>query len=151
MNVDVILDVFEDGNIVWMHRDPCKSIASGLSLLAAFIPVNSKPGRFFDSYMNYFEKSLKKAMAIDQAGNPRLRSVSYKKAKETPIPVIRELYNHWEYSWEPEVEDHIDRWKTENPQHKHGVHKYSLEQFGLTKEQIHERFAFYYDTYGELL
>lgn len=151
LNVDVILNVFEDGNIVWMHRDPCKSIASGLSLLAAFMPVGSKPDKFFKVYMDYFETSLRKAMNFDSEGHPRLRSVSYKKAKEHPVEVINELYDYWNYDWQEVVETNITNWQTQNPQHKHGVHKYSLEQFGLTKEDIHTRFAFYYDAYGELL
>ena len=35
-----------------------------------------------------------------------------------------------------------------NPQGKHGKHSYSLEEFGLTADQIKERFADYIAKYG---
>lgn len=33
----------------------------------------------------------------------------------------------------------MEQWITANPQSKYGVHKYSLEQFGLSEAAIRER------------
>jgi hypothetical protein len=34
-------------------------------------------------------------------------------------------------------------WLADNPQHKHGRHRYSLEQFGLTPDAVTERLGDY--------
>jgi hypothetical protein len=33
----------------------------------------------------------------------------------------------------------------ENPQHKHGVHRYSLEEFGLDPDEVRAQFSVYRD------
>ncbi len=35
----------------------------------------------------------------------------------------------------------------DNPKGKHGKHEYRLEDYGLTREQVHEHFADYIDRY----
>ena len=39
----------------------------------------------------------------------------------------------------------------DNPQHKHGVHRYSAEQFGLDAEDVTGRFEGYREEYGAFL
>ena len=39
----------------------------------------------------------------------------------------------------------------ENPQHKHGVHRYSAEQFGLDSGDVTGRFEGYREEYGAFL
>ena len=36
-------------------------------------------------------------------------------------------------------------WLAENPQHKHGVHRYDLAQFGLDPAEVDRQFAGYRD------
>jgi hypothetical protein len=49
------------------------------------------------------------------------------------------------------MEPNIEKWLKENPRHKHGVHKYSPEDFGLTQADIENRFSRYFNEYGDLL
>src|SRR5690606_34076062 len=39
-------------------------------------------------------------------------------------------------------------WLAQNRQHKHGVHRYAAEDFGLDESGIAERFAYYRDRFG---
>jgi hypothetical protein len=45
----------------------------------------------------------------------------------------------------------LQTWITDNPQHKHGVHRYTLDQFGLSPDPIKATFADYYDRFQEFL
>jgi hypothetical protein len=39
-------------------------------------------------------------------------------------------------------------WQAANPQGKHGGHAYSAERFGLSEDEIDERFAAYREHFG---
>jgi hypothetical protein len=36
----------------------------------------------------------------------------------------------------------------ENPQHRHGSHRYSLQEFGLSAERVRDRLADYIEHFG---
>lgn len=150
-NIGAIFNVFPDANVIWMHRDPCKSIASGLSLLSVFHDLKTGPDKFIDLYMEYFKQSLHKAMEIEQSGTGRLRSISYRELISQPLEVIRDIYHGFGYPWDNSKEKSILKWLAENPQHKHGAHRYRLEDFGFSETDIHNRFSRYFDTYGHLI
>jgi hypothetical protein len=150
-NVDAIFNVFPDANVIWMHRNPCKSIASGLSLLSVFHDLSTGPDEFINLYMEYFKQSLHKAMEIEQSGTSQLRSISYRELIRQPLEMIRDIYHRCGYPWDNSKEKSILKWLADNPQHKHGTHKYSLEDFGFTETDIRNRFSEYFDTYGHLI
>jgi hypothetical protein len=149
--IDALYKVFPDANVVWMHRNPCKSIASGLSLLSVFHDISSGANEFLELYLIYFKKSLEKAMEIEKSGSKQLKSISYKALVQNPTAVIRDIYDWFGYSRDVEIEKNILNWLAENPQHKHGVHKYKLEDFGFTETDTRDRFSNYFDEYGDLL
>jgi hypothetical protein len=70
---------------------------------------------------------------------------------KNPVQAVREIYENFAYPIDPGHEQGIARWLAENPQHKHGVHQYSLGDFGITEADIRRRFARYYDEYGHLI
>jgi hypothetical protein len=150
-NVDAIFKVFPDARVIWMHRDPCRSIASGLSLLSVFHDIGDGPDEFIESYMEYFKQSLQKTMALEKSGKHQLKSVSYKKLMEDPVGVIGDIYREFGYTWDSGKAANISKWLGENPQHKHGAHKYNLEKYGFSQADIRARFPDYYDEYGHLL
>jgi hypothetical protein len=44
----------------------------------------------------------------------------------------------------------MERWMVEQPRHKHGVHRYSLEQFGLGREEVEAKAAPYHERFDLL-
>lgn len=51
-----------------------------------------------------------------------------------PVNTVRKLYEYFGYEFDAGLEKRILEWLAENRQHKHGVHRYSLEQFGLDRD-----------------
>jgi hypothetical protein len=90
-------------------------------------------------------------MEIEKSGSKQLKSISYKALVQNPTAVIRDIYDWFGYSRDVEIEKNILNWLAENPQHKHGVHKYKLEDFGFTETDTRDRFSNYFDEYGDLL
>lgn len=151
LGVKAISNVFPDGRVVWMHREPCKCIASVISLFSVFRATPTRFNSFIDLYLDYFKKSVDMAMDTVQKGTDRIMSVSYKQLVKNPVQAVREIYENFAYPIDPGHEQGIARWLAENPQHKHGVHQYSLGDFGITEADIRRRFARYYDEYGHLI
>lgn len=50
---------------------------------------------------------------------------------------------HVDYPYSEQVETAMRRYLADNPKGKHGQHRYAVEQFGLDKDVIKERFADY--------
>jgi hypothetical protein len=62
---------------------------------------------------------------------------------EDPIAVVRRIYDCFDLRWSDDFETAMDAWLRDNPQGKHGRHTYSLDQFGLSREDIARRYADY--------
>ena len=60
-----------------------------------------------------------------------------------PVETVRDVCRHFGYAFGPDYETRARRWLAENPQHKHGVHRYRLSDFGLAESDVERHFAGY--------
>jgi hypothetical protein len=152
INLRVILNVFPDANIVWLHRSPVESMASYLNLLSVFWGNKTGYKDFIEFIYDYSVKSVGMGSAVQEEINPaRFLNVSYKRLVDNPVKAILDIYNYFGYHVNTHIEENIRAWLKENPQHKHGVHKYNLEKFGLTDGEVGNRFSQYIEKYKDLL
>ena len=49
---------------------------------------------------------------------------------------MEELYAHFGLEWSANVRDRMHNYLQNHPREKHGKHAYTLEQFGLSHEQL---------------
>ncbi|MEM8563010.1 MAG: sulfotransferase [Pseudomonadota bacterium] len=66
----------------------------------------------------------------------RMLSVSYLDIVKDPMAVVRDIYSLCSLKLAADAEKAMASWQQSNRQHKHGKAQYSLEQYGLTSEQI---------------
>jgi hypothetical protein len=45
----------------------------------------------------------------------------------------------------------MENWRRNSPRDKHGSHTYDVAEFGIDREQLRRRFAFYSDRYSGVL
>jgi hypothetical protein len=76
--------------------------------------------------------------------------VPYADVRDDDIGVMRRVYDFCGLAWSSEAEKRARSWSEQNRQHQHGVHRYSLEEAGLTAQQIERRFADYLERFGPL-
>ena len=62
---------------------------------------------------------------------------------------IRKIYSHFNLNLTPGAEAAMQRYLEENPQNKHGKHEYTLQQFGITDEDINKNFAEYLQYFND--
>ena len=152
MNLKAIFQVFPDANILWLHRDPGQALPSYLDLLSAFWPGQGADKDFIEFICHYSLQSLETGRAIQKQTDPaRFLNIGYKELVKKPLEVIRHIYRYFNYQIGSDMEKGLLAWLEKNPRDKHGVHRYSLETFGLSEAGIKNRFSHYYNEYGALI
>lgn len=144
-HLDALLQVFPDACIVQLHRDPCAVVPSACSLIAMNRGVYtdrldlSEIGRYFlDSLAHLHKQGL---YFRTQTPAASIFDVNYTNLVQDPLKTIHQIYDFFGDSLSEESVNRMQQWVTTNPQTKHGIHRYSLAQFGLDEAKIQERFS----------
>ena len=81
--------------------------------------------------------------AGDRGGEARYLDLYYPDIVRDPIAAVRAVYAHAGMTLGDPAENAMRAFLTANPQARHGVHRYTLEQFGLDRERENARYAAY--------
>lgn len=145
--LDALLAVFPDACIVQTHRDPLQVLPSFCSLSAIMRGINTDrvdPLALGNYWLNRLANGALRGMQVRENANPaQFYDLHYKDLLEDPIGAVSQIYQYFGYPFSELHENNMKQWLAENPQHKHGIHRYSLEQFGLEPDLVNERFAQY--------
>jgi hypothetical protein len=146
-SLDALLATFPDACVVVTHRDPCAVIASVCSLGATMREmVTERLDRrtMGAESLEALGKAPGRAIAARANLDPaRFFDVDYRAMIADPIGTIKNIYAYFGDEFCPEFEAGARRWLADNQQHKHGVHRYRLEDFGLDAEMVNREFADY--------
>ena len=144
--IPTLLSVYPDARLIWTHRDPCTAVASLCSLVANAHRRNCAEADI-DHIRNFvpvgIEEHVRRPMALlDQIGD-RIHHVRYAGFVGREIETMRGLYEWMGDELTPEVESRMEQWLAERRQANLGEHRYSLEDFGLTRAELKPRFEDY--------
>lgn len=146
-NIDVLLDVFPDAKIIHTHRDPRKVVPSFSSMMAhtgALLSRRDDPFEVGRRVMEQMANSCERAIeARGSAPEGAVLDVHYEALVADPLGQMRRIYEFLELPWSDEAVARMDRWIHGNPQHKYGVHRYGLADFGLDPAEVDARFKRY--------
>jgi hypothetical protein len=152
LGLGALAEVFPDAAIVQMHRDPLEAIPSLCSLVATLDGLCYDP---VDAH-NVGERTaalvgelVRKAVEARRSIAPeRVFDVHYATLVKDPIGAARAIYAHFGLPLAPDLELRMEQHLRSNPRHKHGVHRYALEDFGLDEGALRDRFAGYCERFG---
>lgn len=148
--IDAILKVFPDARFIWCHRDPQAVVPSINSMNKVVMGMYAGDYSHIDAsqighaVMEWYALSLEKGLA-DRAKLPAELFVdcSQREFVDDPMTVVAKVYEAFGLSLGDEsraaMQSHVDA----NPKGKHGRHEYDLAEYGLTRQMIDQRFAFY--------
>jgi hypothetical protein len=152
--LEALFQVYPDAGIVMTHRDPVKVLAS----CASFSDVLRSP---FTNCLNRQELGLEVRQRWQKAASlaiefrqrngdvqGRFLDVLYADLVKDPVGVVRMIYRHFDMDLTDEAERCMLKFLSQNPQNKNGVHRYSLEDYGMERETERRRFQFYTDHFG---
>jgi hypothetical protein len=153
VHIEALLKVFPDARLIWAHRDPYKATGSLCNLwrLPQSLVMNTElldqadMGRAATWQMRYHvDRPLR---ARDRIGDDRFFHMYYHEMMRDPMDVMRRIYEWADEPLTVETEARMRNWLAEHPQDLFALNTYSLDQYGLTVEQLKPVFAEYLDTF----
>lgn len=137
--LQALLTAFPDACVVQTHRDIQHVVPSACSLFAIMQGLYSDrvDCRRLGPQVLQLLADLQQRLRQDAGQNPkRIFSVEYRALLSDPIGAVRAIYRHFHLPLAEEMEHRMREWLARNPPNKQGVHRYDLEQFGLTASEV---------------
>jgi hypothetical protein len=150
--LDQLTTVYPDAQLVMTHRDPVEVVGSACSLVKAIRPMFSDEVDFHTigrNLLETFDVMIERTLAYkDKHGWDSIYDMQYPDVMRDPVEEIRKVYRHFDEPFTAEAEAAMNHYMQANPKGKHGHHTYSLEDYGLTTEQVRERYADYCERFS---
>jgi Sulfotransferase family len=145
--LSTLMTVFPDARIIYTHRDPLKVLPSLCSLSALVRGIYSDrndPKSIGQYWLKWLSNGIEKSMSMRQTvPSQQIYDLNYLDLLAEPIGTVRKIYEQLNYPFTVALEENLKRYISENPQYKHGIHRYSLEQFGLDSKKVRQQFESY--------
>jgi hypothetical protein len=151
-NLDALMAVYPDARIIFTHRDIAKALASHCSLCAK---MASKVRRSLDVkelgafWLEYTRIGLDRAMeSRKNIPESQIYDVRLRDMMANPMTVLQDLYGYFDLDFTPEIAGLLEERIAEKPTSQEGEHEYSIEDFGLSDEQVRATLQTYNERFG---
>lgn len=165
LNVKALLEVFPDAQIIMGHRDLTNVVASSASYMFTLESIyvdhhnqdffaqqeNWNQGRCGAEYVKQVHANLEERTKNGLPVHNLFTDYSYKNLMKDTMGTMQELYNRLGVKLTPDVKLSMQNWLENNRQDKHGRHVYTLEQFGLTQEDVDREWKVYQEEFKDYL
>jgi hypothetical protein len=151
-HLDALFEVFPDACIIQTHRDPVQCIPSVCGVIwparSFFHAREIDPATLGPRERDLWAWSVERGEQTRRRHPGRFIDVDFRAFQRDPLHEVQRIYVHFGLTLEPEVERSMRAWLASNPQHKHGRHEYTPEQYGLTAGEIRQHFAAYIERHS---
>jgi hypothetical protein len=134
------------------HRDPVDVVGSACSLLKAVRPMYTDSvdlAAIGVTMVETFDKMIERTIAYkEQHGQDSIYDLQYTDLMRDPIGEIKKLYEHFSEPFSAQAEEAMTAFMKNNRQDKHGRHTYSVEDYGLTREQVSAHYRDYCERFN---
>lgn len=152
--LELLFEVFPDACVVHTHRSPLYTVPSISSNM--LLSHRMYEGDEADSWakllgpreLEKWAAALKRAEPVRAAHRRQIFDVDHRRFVREPMKVVQEIYEFFGLELTPGTESKMRARIAANPERQHGEHRYDLQSFGLTKEEIEERYGEYMDEFG---
>jgi hypothetical protein len=142
-----LLERYPDARIIHTHRDPLKamaSMASHATVLRRAFSDGTDAKRIAADWADRWARALEKFLAVrDRASPAQFLDVMFESIESDPLGTVERVYDFLGWPLTAAARASMGNFLAANPKNKHGVHSYTLEQFGLSRAAEAARFARY--------
>lgn len=149
--LQLLTELFPDIRIIYLVRNPDEAVPSFVKMFASTwrvtghgIPENSPQSRELAAlairYYQYFYEQKKKLQPEN------LITIKYEDLIADPAAVVHDIYNHFHFPILTAFDEQLIKASNVSKGYKSKFH-YSLDQYGLTKEEIRKELPFVYEEY----
>ncbi len=147
-----VLDIFPDAKIIYLIRDPKESIPSFISMFTTAWKAHSPDitddsdearawGYIGIEYYNYFQEMKK-----NRINSENLVTIKYNELVKAPKETVLKIYNQFNFEVTPKLLERLDQATRKAKKYKSG-HSYSLEQYGLSEQEVYNLMKPVYEEY----
>jgi len=145
-SLPALLRVYPDACVVFTHRNPLEALPSMAGLTTAMRSLCSpwrdpvRTGRQTEALWSrlYAEGSQARRNWPDET--PRFFDVSYQQIVANPLGVLESIRTHFGLEATDGYEKRIGDYLAVHKQHRHGRHRYTLEEYGMSEPGIRAAF-----------
>jgi hypothetical protein len=152
LSLDALDDAYPDARFLWTHRDPAQVLGSVCSLVAyvrSWVSDRDDSAALGAQQVSLWSEALRRAMAFrEKVGESRFADIAFGPLNADPVSTVTDAYGRLGLEMSDEAARRMGAWSTENPQGSHGVHDYTMDDFGLTTDSVHDSFRFYTDRFA---
>ena len=145
--VNAMLKAFPNAVLIMTHRDPVSTVPSYCSMVYSIVKMATSEidsvtmGRFTAKRWAGFLKEFTEARS--KHAENRFIDVQYENLTSAPLGEARRVLERLGAQMTPDIETAMQEWLVENAREKRAAHHYTLEEFGLSKEELDKDFAAY--------
>jgi hypothetical protein len=147
-----LLAEYPDAKIVQTHRDPLRvtaSMASHANVLRRAFSDHADPAQIANDWSRRWGEALGRFLAARDRANPSaFLDISYEEIEERPLEAVGKVYDFLGWRLSPAAQRTMQAFLDRNPKNKHGVHRYSLAEYGLSPEVEIARYSAYCRRFG---
>ena len=148
--VDTVLDEFPDCKIVMTHRSPTSAIPSYASMVQAMTSQYSDradPKQIGPYWNDRFRECLSNFAQVRARRPDRFVDVHFKTMLSEPLVQAQRVLGELGRPVGPGDTQAFEGYLEVNRQERHGSHRYTAQDYGLSTEQLERDFSFYNDVY----
>ncbi|RTL47587.1 MAG: sulfotransferase [Rhodocyclaceae bacterium] len=152
LHLNTLLQTFPKAKLIFIHRDPIKTVASTLSLAWNFSVLNTNAPRraaIRDTWMRLCETMAQRCIAArNTLPADQQCDVYYDEMNKDWPAVMERIYGFIGLEYTPEAKKAMGDWLTASESANiHGNHRYDLADYGLSPGEVDARMRFYRDQY----
>ncbi len=153
---DEVKATYPDAVMIWPHRDIVAQLASNLELGAIVRVIDDPEERAVvaSDWLDYTEDGLRRGLASPLFDDEDfLCHVAFDDLVQRPVETVRAIYDRYDIPFGEDLPARIEAWLADpgNASDRYGKFSYELSHFGLERDQLAERFAFYGERLGDRL
>lgn len=148
MRLRELFAVYPDARVIVTHRHPDRVVPSTASIVSSMRSLYSDhedPGRTgreqLRIWADYFNRFLRDRRWLD--GKTQIVDVLFDDFVRDQMTVVESIYARFGWQLRSEDRARMESFLRQEPQGKHGVHEYSLAQFGVAPSEIEREYANY--------
>lgn len=154
-HLDALLHVFPHALVVHCHRHPTQAVTSYASLIRAVRSPHTDrldPAVVGRQALERSMLAMKRALEIrDATTGDRFMDVAYGHLVRRPLEVVADIYEQLGRLVPLVAQDRMRGWLRDHPQGGYGPHRYGLDEFGLSADEVVGSFSFYLSRFGSLV
>ena len=153
MELETLIETYPDALFIQTHREPTQFMGSWNSLIELVRSIVYEPqprDAFGAEQLAIMSDMMDRAVHFRQA-HPELEhrwmDVNYIDLVEKPMETVASIYERFDWPLEQTDVKSMEDWQEQQAQKRRGEkrHRYDLDDYGLTPEEVNEAFARYRD------